>query len=271
MKRILIVDDDPGIVSSLVMLLEEKYEVTAVSDGFAAMKRLKAAEYDLILLDLLLPGLDGVGFVHALEESGSKTPILLMSASTNVARHAQGLHVADYVGKPFHIDELEAKIDRVIGTGNAAGAEQTASRNEGGLTEPVDLAEKPLVLFVDDQPELLASVKSLLAEEPYEVLTTERPEQALKWVQEKVVSLVICDQVLPGQLGTDILDEICVRSPATLVAILTAYPEGEKLLRKLTRGNFLMIPKPFDSEALKRTIRKLLYDWENRKAANWSG
>jgi DNA-binding response OmpR family regulator len=115
MKHILIVDDDAGITESLSTLLKEKYNVTVASNGFAAIDKLKGHDFDLILLDLLMPGLDGAGFVHALRDRGNTTPILLISATKSAAEKARILKVTDYLLKPFHIDELEAKIERLIG------------------------------------------------------------------------------------------------------------------------------------------------------------
>lgn len=119
-KRILIVDDDAAIVASLAKLLGETYDVAVASDGLGALKALKAGRFDVVLLDLLMPGLDGVGFVRELQARSDATPILLMSASTQIARHAEGMGVADFLGKPFHIDNLEAKILRIL-AGNAPG------------------------------------------------------------------------------------------------------------------------------------------------------
>jgi DNA-binding NtrC family response regulator len=127
-----------------------------------------------------------------------------------------------------------------------------------GMPEPLDSAKKHLVLFVDDESEILASVRRLLVQEPYELLTTERPHQALQWVQEKDVSLIISDQVMPEMLGTDLLKQVRTCSPKTLCAILTGYPEGGKLLLGLNQGNFSIIAKPWDLEDLKGTIRTLL-------------
>ena len=116
MKNILIVDDDPEITKSLALLLSEKYNVGIASNGFSAIDKLKEADYDLILLDLLMPGLDGAGFVDALQEGEKTPPILLISGSQNAAEKARLLKVTDYMLKPFHVDELEAKIDKLIGT-----------------------------------------------------------------------------------------------------------------------------------------------------------
>ena len=142
------------------------------------------------------------------------------------------------------------------------------SADERGLPGSFDLTQKHLVLFVDDDPKILASIERLLVTEPYELLTTEKPEQVLQWVQEKVVSLIISDQAMPGKLGTDLLEEVRTRSPATLRAIVTAYPEGAKLLRRQSQDDLCVITKPWDVDHLKRTIRKLLHDREKGKGAS---
>lgn len=115
MKRILIVDDDPEIVGSLSMLLAEKYEVGLASDGEAALKRMKSGDFDLILLDLLMPGLDGAGFLRELAAKSDQSPVILMSAARDLADRARELKIAHYIAKPFHIDALEAQIDRLVG------------------------------------------------------------------------------------------------------------------------------------------------------------
>lgn len=72
--------------------------------------------------------------------------------------------------------------------------------------------------------------------------------------------MVISDQDMPDNLGTDFLQQVRAFSPSTRCAILTAYPEGGKPFRGLDQGLFLMIPKPLNIDDLKRTIRELLQD-----------
>lgn len=136
--------------------------------------------------------------------------------------------------------------------------------DEMALPDPLALTKKHIVLLVDDEPEILASLRRLLVNEPYEILTTEKPEQALEWIKAKVVSLVVSDQVMPGMLGVAFLDEVRKRSPATQCAILTDYPEGGQLLRRVSQEPLCVISKPWDGDELKRTIRKLLHDGEKR-------
>lgn len=115
MKRILIVDDDSAITENLGILLREKYDVTIASNGFSAIEKMKGADFDLILLDLLMPGLDGTGLVHALRDRNDMTPIIIISCNTNAGEKARILKATDYLLKPFDIEVLEAKIESIIG------------------------------------------------------------------------------------------------------------------------------------------------------------
>lgn len=114
MKRLFILDDNPAILSGLSMALGDKYEVRTDTDVFRAIKELSREHHDVLVLDLLMPGLDGVGFLRALREKGIDVPVLLMSASRNLELYAQGLDIAGYLKKPFELEDLEAKIEAVL-------------------------------------------------------------------------------------------------------------------------------------------------------------
>src|SRR5438128_5224187 len=86
------------------------------------------------------------------------------------------------------------------------------------------VVERHVVLCVDDEPAILAALRRSLRNEPYELLTTDRPARALKWLESREISLVISDQRMPGMLGTELLEEVSQLSPSTARIILTAYP-----------------------------------------------
>jgi two-component system response regulator QseB len=130
LKHILLVDDDEGITEILSSLLSEKYEVTVASNGFSALEKMKGTPFDIILLDLLMPGLDGAGFVKELRDRGHATPIVLVSCDRNSAQKAQLLKVADYLLKPFEFDELESKIEAILKSQSAAGVVTGSSKPE---------------------------------------------------------------------------------------------------------------------------------------------
>ena len=124
------------------------------------------------------------------------------------------------------------------------------------------MIERHVVVCVDDEPAILSALKRSLRTEPYEILTTDSPEHALRWVGTRDISLVITDQRMPLMEGTELLEEVSKQSPSTARIILTAYPGdtmGERGMRQRTE---CMISKPWDNLMLRKTIRQLLGDRE---------
>jgi DNA-binding response OmpR family regulator len=117
MSRILVVEDEPGIAFGLDSDLKlEGYEVELVEDGTAAARRAREGNFDLILLDVMLPGKDGFEVCRELRRVGVRTPIILLTALTHEAEKVMGLEVGadDYVTKPFSHRELRARIKAVL-------------------------------------------------------------------------------------------------------------------------------------------------------------
>ena len=113
MARILIVEDEPDIALGLCDdLTREGYEAEVVADGHRAIQRGSAEKWDLILLDVLLPGPDGFEVCRELRRRRVRTPIILLTAKTHEAEKVLGLEVGadDYVTKPFSPRELRARI-----------------------------------------------------------------------------------------------------------------------------------------------------------------
>lgn len=114
------------------------------------------------------------------------------------------------------------------------------------------------VLCVDDERPVLDALRRLLRREPYDLMTTERPEQALEWIAHGGISLVVADQRMPVMTGTELLEAARVISPEMIGVILTAYPRTSVLLDAVNQGARRLIAKPWDDDALKEAIRDLL-------------
>src|SRR5436305_5531162 len=113
MTRILIVEDEPGIALGLEEdLTLEGYGVEVAADGDVASRRAREGSFDLILLDVMLPGKDGFEVCRELRRAEMKTPIILLTAKTQEAEKVFGLDLGadDYVTKPFSPKELRALI-----------------------------------------------------------------------------------------------------------------------------------------------------------------
>jgi len=117
MTRILIAEDEPGIALGLEDdLTMEGYKVEVVADGNSASRRAVESAFDLILLDVMLPGKDGFEVCRELRRRGMKTPILILTAKAREAEKVMGLELGadDYVTKPFGTRELRARIKALL-------------------------------------------------------------------------------------------------------------------------------------------------------------
>ena len=130
MEKILVIDDEPSIVNLVTAYLKpEGYEVYTASDGNAGIKAARAYKPDLIVLDLMLPGLDGIQVLSKLRRE-SNVYVILLTAKTEETDKIVGLSVGadDYVTKPFSPRELVARIKaalRRLQSGTGAGSENS--------------------------------------------------------------------------------------------------------------------------------------------------
>jgi DNA-binding response OmpR family regulator len=113
MSRVLVAEDDPDISEPLVRALRrEGYDVTLVTTGPAALTHALAGQTDVLVLDLGLPGMDGLEVCRSLRTRGSTLPVLVLTARSDEADLVVGLDAGadDYVGKPFRVAELLARV-----------------------------------------------------------------------------------------------------------------------------------------------------------------
>jgi DNA-binding response OmpR family regulator len=117
MTRILVVEDEPGIALGLEDDLKmEGYDVEVIGDGSVACRRARETPFDLILLDVMLPGKDGFEICRELRRAKLRMPILMLTARTQEAEMVMGLELGadDYVTKPFSTRELRARIKALL-------------------------------------------------------------------------------------------------------------------------------------------------------------
>lgn len=118
MHAILVVDDDPDILDALVEILEaEGYRAERARNGQEALERLRASPPALILLDLMMPVMDGWEFAQRLKEEPpdlAHTPIIVLSADRNVASKAGDLGATGHLAKPFELPELLKMVRKIV-------------------------------------------------------------------------------------------------------------------------------------------------------------
>lgn len=136
--RLLVVDDEPNIVELLSMSLKYAgFDVATASNGRDAVNIAKDFRPDLILLDVMLPDIDGFGVVRRLRGEGAKVPVLFLTARDATEDKITGLTIGgdDYVTKPFSLEEVIARIRIILrrGRGDAAGFGEEARLRFGDL------------------------------------------------------------------------------------------------------------------------------------------
>lgn len=117
MTHIVVVEDNPDLAFGLRNNLEiEGYDVDVAADGLAGLATVRAGAPDLVILDLMLPGLDGFRVLKALRDEGREVPVLILTAKGEEAGKVRGLHLGadDYVTKPFGVLELLARVKALL-------------------------------------------------------------------------------------------------------------------------------------------------------------
>jgi two-component system response regulator MprA len=123
--RLLVADDDRAIRDSLERALGlEGYEVLTAADGAGAIAAIDAGRPDLLVLDVMMPGLDGLAVCRVLRAQRNRLPILMLTARTETSDRVAGLDAGadDYLSKPFELDELLARIRALLRRATAADA-----------------------------------------------------------------------------------------------------------------------------------------------------
>src|ERR1700686_3634347 len=132
--KILIIEDEPGLVTTLRdRLRKQGYVVSAASDGEKGLEMALREPVDLILLDLMLPGQNGLTVCEKLRKAGSTTPILMLTARRQTKDKVAGLKAGgdDYLTKPFKMWELLARVEALLRRA-ATGAEKMPARPKFG-------------------------------------------------------------------------------------------------------------------------------------------
>ncbi len=179
-SSILLVEDEENLHETLKLNLElEGYEVTSAYDGIAAMKAFRAEYFDLIILDIMLPEMDGISVMESIRVSNVEVPVLMLSARNTSSDKILGLKKGadDYMTKPFNLEELLLRVDKLIiknkkiqdvsyiGDTYAFGGHTVDFKAQGAILangQKIDLSKKEAMLL------------KLLFEHKNEVVTREK-------------------------------------------------------------------------------------------------
>jgi two-component system alkaline phosphatase synthesis response regulator PhoP len=204
-KRVLLVEDEPGLVLTLTdRLKSEGYQVASATDGPSGLSIASSQKFDVILLDVMLPGASGFDVCRDLRQRGVQTPIIMLTARGQVVDKVLGLKIGadDYVTKPFDMLELVARIEvqlrrATAGTGAAAVEYQfgevkvnfrKAEVTRGG--QPLELSAREFLLlkyFIEHREATLTRDELLNEVWGYQSMPSTRTVDVhVAWLRQKI-------------------------------------------------------------------------------------
>jgi two-component system response regulator QseB len=203
--RVLVVEDDRMIAKGLhTALRQDGYAVDGVSDGRSASEALRSSKFDLVLLDLGLPGRDGLEVLRDLRRRGDATPVIIVTARDDIENRIEGLDAGadDYIVKPFDLNEVAARMRSVLR--RAAGRGDPCIRHRGiclnAVSHSVERDGEPVMLSAHE-----FAVLEALLQRPGAVLSRAQLEDRLYGWNDSIESNAIEVYVhgLRRKLGSD--------------------------------------------------------------------
>ncbi len=208
--RLLLVEDDQMIGESVLDILRsERYAVDWVKDGFQATAALKAQSYDLVLLDLWLPGQDGLDVLRDLRSRKQRMPVLVATARDSIEQRIEGLDAGadDYVLKPYDLGELLARVRALLR--RAAGRAEPVYEHMGVVINPATREAT-----VDGQAVVLSSrewavLVSLLARPGMVLSRAQLEEKVFGWDDDVTSNAVeVYVHGLRKKLGANLIQNV---------------------------------------------------------------
>lgn len=260
--RLLVVDDDKEFLAATAQALSRRgFDVSTAASGSAAADLVFREEYDIVVLDLRMPDLDGVGVFRRIKAIRPHLPVIILTgygSATDAIRAIQA-GVTDYLVKPCDVEELAEHIRSAVGAKSAAGA-------GGDESMPNEAIE---VLLVDDDVELVEALSPVLRRRGMMVSTAAGGEEAIRVLKDSRVDVILLDLKMSGIDGLTALRRFKELLTDVEVIIMTGYPSAESALQAVRAGAGEYIMKPPDIDelvgAIQRAFRRRHQNLEQRQ------
>ena len=238
--EILIVDDQVGMVKSLSFILEKKgYAVTIVTDGMKAVDKIEQKPFDIILMDIKMPLMNGVETYKMIKKIRPETVVIMMTAYTMEDLVQEALEEGAYgiIHKPFDMERMLNLVEEARETKNGA-----------------------LILLVDDDEATCVSLRNILIKRGYKVNIAHNGEEAIKKAEENGFSIIFIDVKLPTINGLETYLGIKKVNPKTVAVLMTAYRQEVSGLveEALSKDAYTCLYKPLDIEKLLALVSEIL-------------
>jgi two-component system response regulator HydG len=239
--NVLVVDDLKSIRLTLGGILEDEgYNVVMAENGYQAIEAAKQTPFDLVFMDIKMPGINGVQTFREIKKINPEAVVIMMTAYSveDLIREAleEGAYAVVY--KPFDIEKIVSIIESAL--------------------------QKTLILVVDDSFDDRETLKSILEERGYSVVTAATGGEALARVKEKRFDIIFLDVKLPDIDGVDFFEQVKAMDPEVAVIMMTGYSETELMQRVVSHGAYTCVYKPFNVDRVVSLVGELSW-WRKYK------
>jgi DNA-binding NtrC family response regulator len=230
-----VVDDDLDTCANLAdILCDIGYEVRTAADATTALRLLDEHAFDIVLLDLKMPGMDGLDFYHELKRRSASTVAILITgfADSDTRQRAEQLGVWRILPKPVDVPALLPMIS--------------------------EAAEQPLLLIVDDDHDFCASLHDVLRERSFRVGIAGSAQDAAQQMTRQEFPIVLVDWQLPDADGLKLLEQIHEQQPQVRTVLLTGHRHelGQQLEKNSICGVDVFFYKPLEMEDFLSTLQR---------------
>jgi len=234
--NVLVVDDLKSMRLTLGGILEDKgHNVVTVENGYQAIEAVKKRHFDVIFMDIKMPGINGVQTFREVKKVDPKAAVIMMTAYSVEDLVKEALEEGAYaiVYKPFDIDRIIALIEEL-------------------------LHEKTLILVVDDQFSDRETLKVILEDKGYRVATAKDGTEAIEMVRSRHYDIIFLDVKLPDMSGVETFERVKKIDPEATVIMMTGYTEEDLVRRAISEGAYTCIYKPFDVEKVMGLVEEIM-------------
>ena len=273
MTRILTVDDSRAVRMIVTKQVRELgYDVEEAEDGVLGLAQMEETKFDLVILDVTMPNLDGPGMLSQLRERGDDTPVLMLTSESkrSIVAGLMKLGITDYILKPFKPDELRAKILKALkqeapGTGAGAGAAEAAvvAPTAAEVVAPTAAARgdgtpnKPFfdLLVIDDMENVQKRLRQLLPEH-LTLAGALNGQNGLVLCRERVFRVILIDSDMPDVNTASLAKSLRLLQPSAALALLSLRTTNNVLGEARELGLDTVLFKPFTSEGVEEFLSK---------------
>jgi two-component system, cell cycle response regulator len=270
--KILVVDDEPLNLKLIqATLSSEPYIVLSASNGTEALEKARSQAPDLVLLDIMMPGLNGYQVTEQMKSDPlmSDIPIILITALDSQENKILGIEVGadEFLNKPISAAELQARVRSLLRLRRYRQQLKIRVESQGGVPEPEskengrsELHGLPFVLLVEDDEKDARLIQRQLQGQPYKVQVARTGEEAVSVAQQEQVDIILLDLLLPGMDGFGVLRLLKEKEETRNIQVvaLTCLSDLETKVRGIETGVDDYLTKPVNIHELRVRMNALI-------------